>query len=83
MQKSRPSSVLLQFGTVLFYKTFTEVYANENWVVCVGPMFRIWWQGDDCGKYSCPIDYYVGRMKEVDPSIETEPDNPGTDPGPT
>ena len=60
-------------------KTFNEVYNEQNWVVCIGPMFRMWW---GTGNYSCPIDYYVGRMKEVDPSIDPDP-TPTPTPTPT
>ena len=49
-------------------KTFTEVYAEEDWVVCVGPMFDKWWA--DTYQFSCPIDYYVGRMSEIVPSLK-------------
>ena len=49
-------------------KTFTEVYAEEDWVVCVGPMFDKWWA--DTYQFSCPIDYYVGRMSDIVPSLK-------------
>ena len=42
-------------------KTLSDVIAEKNWIIGVGPMFENWW---DAG-YGAPIDYYVGRAEAI------------------
>lgn len=50
-------------------KIFSEVYTEQDWFVCVGPMFPQWNYMEAVSEYICPIDYYVGRMDEVVPGL--------------
>ena len=45
-------------------KTFKDVYNLENWNVCFGPMYLIWWEfGSD--DYAAKIDCFVEKMQKI------------------
>ena len=45
-------------------KTFKDVYILENWNVCIGPMYDIWWD-EIPDNYAAKIDCFVGKMQKI------------------